>query len=957
VNRTPSGRDRERDHLLTQLTRVRSGQGSVVLIEGEGGSGKSTLARTLLDEAHAGGLPVVHGASWELSGAVPYESLVAAVSRYLRSLPIDDVRRLTSGLPTLGALIEWLDLHPPVTAPEAFKVRAQDAFATLIARIGGEQPVVIALDDLHWADQASLEVLQYLCLDLPDSPLLLLFTVRPDDADRRPEVRQFLATLRRTPWTSTIRLGRLDRSAIDAVVTDRLGGNVTPRVCETIATRSGGTPLLIHELLDDLVESGAIVQRAGVWELRDAEVPLTRSAADLIRSRLDRVEAHDRAVLEALAVINGPTNPDVVSSLLGVPVDAVEGSLERLRAIRLAIETDRDQAPRSVASWTVEHPIVAEVVEAELVDAARRRLHRRVLEVDVLAPLGRRARHALLAGDSTDRIGTITLLADAGTEALVRATPSAAIEPLRGAFSMLEESDDPTLRHRVRRDLGIAHLRQLEVGPALVHLRGAWDQAQRDGDAAACVDLLLPLDNAEFRAGNGGVSGRELEGLRAVIAARQEWDLLVELSWVHVSHAGRGQSPAELENARVALAMIPSSSTPPRLEALHELLAVYSDVGTLRDPVGERVERFLAAADRWSEHHEVAHRNLLLAFDAATLSGDPALTARCQERHRRMEQETGEPPTWRLPMFEGFRSLAEGRIEERPADLRLYGAAPRSAGLDVLMQAMALRYTSGPTAAMEFLRATDESSEDVSAAAIADRTARLYRAYGAMLLAIGTPTEPEAAAAALVEVGGDNVLAPVAGFVFGGAAALAQGLAGDADAQAAAVDQLELAGSGRWLPSAWACLLRSRHAEETADRVGELVRAAEILDGLGRRLEAAERVIDAAEIDVERCGEERLTSALDTAQDVGASWLVARALAVRPLSSASPGAAGPAGPLTSREMEVAELVSEGLTNREIAGRLYISIRTVTSHLDHIYTKLGLSSRVALVDWYRSRAGR
>jgi predicted ATPase len=351
VNRATVGRDRERDHLLTRLARTRHGEGSVVLVEGEGGTGKSTLVAALLAAARRDGTHVLHGRSWELSSSVPYESLVAAISRHLRSREAADVARLTSGLPSLGALVEWLDLQPPTTAPEAFKVRAQDAFATLVARIGADQPVVLALDDLHWADQASLEVLQYLCLDLPDAPLLLVATTRPDEAEHRPELQRLLSTLRRAPWTSTLRLGRLDRPAIDEIVVSHLGGNVTPRVYETIATRSGGTPLLILELLDDLVERGAIVRHGEVWQMRGDEVPLARSARDLIRSRLDRVEADDRAVLEALAIVNGPTDPRVVASLLGRGEDAIEASLDRLRAVRLAIEIEPDRPHASDPRW------------------------------------------------------------------------------------------------------------------------------------------------------------------------------------------------------------------------------------------------------------------------------------------------------------------------------------------------------------------------------------------------------------------------------------------------------------------------------------------------------------------------------------------------------------------------------------------------------------------------------
>ena len=137
------------------------------------------------------------------------------------------------------------------------------------------------------------------------------------------------------------------------------------------------------------------------------------------------------------------------------------------------------------------------------------------------------------------------------------------------------------------------------------------------------------------------------------------------------------------------------------------------------------------------------------------------------------------------PMVEGFRSLAEGRIDERPADLRLYGAASRSAGLDVLMQATGAavhhRADGGhgaPRCHRRFRRRSSAAARPIAPPVSIERTERL-------LLAIGTPSETEPRAAAIAEVGGDNVLAPVAGFVFGGAAALARGLAGDAATRAA----------------------------------------------------------------------------------------------------------------------------------------------------------------------------
>ena len=574
MTRTPSGRDRERDHLLTRLA-----QGACRSGFGRAGRGRGWHRQEHARRGHCSTrrTPAVStcctARSWELSASVPYESLVAAVSRYLRSRPIDDVRRLTNGLPTLGALIEWLDLQPPATAPEAFKVRAQDAFATLIARIGAEQPVVFALDDLHWADQASLEVLQYLCLDLPDSPLLLVFTVRPDEADRRPEVRQFLATLRRSPWTSTIRLGRLDRPAIDAVVTDRLGGNVTPRVYETIATTVGR-----HAAADPRTARRPRRERCDRATPRDLGVARRRRAADEIGGRSHPVAPRPRRSRTIVPCSRrspsstGRPTPRSWRRCSVSPVDAVEGSLERLRAIRLAIETDRDQTPR---------------VRGELDGRApdRRRGGR-----------GRTRRRRAPSAASTSAGGGCARPRSAGApdtpsspeirptgSPRSRCSSTRARKPSRGRRRP-RRSSHSAARSRcctrattrlcataIERDLGIAYLRQLEVGPALVHLRRAWDQARarrrRSQPASSCCCHSTTPSSEPATAGSA-VS--DLESVRAAIAARsRQWDLLVELGWVHVSHAGRGQSLAELENARAALAMIPSSSTarPPRSAA------------------------------------------------------------------------------------------------------------------------------------------------------------------------------------------------------------------------------------------------------------------------------------------------------------------------------------------------------------------------------------------------------
>ncbi len=128
-----------------------------------------------------------------------------------------------------------------------------------------------------------------------------------------------------------------------------------------------------------------------------------------------------------------------------------------------------------------------------------------------------------------------------------------------------------------------------------------------------------------------GSSAAALDRLRVAIAAQQAWDLLVDLGWVHLSHAGREQSLVELDNAEAALALIPrGGDAATARRACASCSAMYRGLGSVSEPAGERVEHSSPLPTGGPRIRTCPMRNLLLAFDAAALSGDPALIARCQ---------------------------------------------------------------------------------------------------------------------------------------------------------------------------------------------------------------------------------------------------------------------------------------------------------------------------------------
>lgn len=937
------GRDEELGSIDARFDALVNGRGGVVVVEGEPGAGKSAFVDVVSRRARDRGFEVLGARAWPLSSAVPYEAVVAALSRWLRGLDPNRRAALTDGLAVLGSLVAGVE--PDTSALQrtasAFRVRVHDAIATLLARAASEAPVLLVVDDLHWADQASLEVLGYLAGEVDEAGLLLVLTSRPVDSIDRPEVAQFRRALSRGPTRQVLRLGRLTHADIARVLAGRLGAPVTERLVALVDRRSAGMALAVVELTDALVERGAVAFELGRWHLVHTDIGRPTSAHELIEDRLSPLEPDERAVLEVLGVADGPTSLGVVQEVVGPGIE-VRRAADALLVRKLA-------GPFSETGeiWSLRHPLIAQVVDAGLSPGDRRRLHGALLSAQPEAPIGRRAHHAMAAAELLPRDDLLSLLMDAGTEALGRGAPAAAIEPLRCAQRLMDERDAPALHHRVDRDLGTAHARQLEVGPALLALRRAWARAQDRSDVEAMVELLRPLDEVEFRAGHVGVDPEMLTRLRGLIAGQGRWDLLVELGWIHLHHAGRASSVIELHRAAEAIALVPTAFMPPKGAVLAELVADYPLMyGPATRPCGAWVDHLLALADRAAPWWDVRHRALLCALDHAAQSGDPDLMDQVLSRLRTLERDTGQPPSWRGPVVQALRSVAEGDLLVSLADLRMFGEVARSRVLEALAASMARRVIDGPECARVAFDDVVARTEGLQS----DRPAVLYAAFGRLLVSLGGDDEQVSAVAAAAVVGGAPLLASGPGVVLGSGPAIARALADSEDVEALA--ELDRAGAGQWLPSAWASLVRARSATGEA-AAGHLLEAARIARALGRDLEAAERVIDAAERWPSAVTDDELASAEALCRRAGARWLATRAAqqaSTRPrLTVVVP---EEAIALTRRELEVVAHVAAGLTNREIAAALYVSIRTVTSHLDHVYTKLALASRPALIDWYR-----
>lgn len=505
-------RDAESGAIRAAVKAAATGEAGVILLAGEPGIGKTRLAQEAAAYAEEGGFLVATGRCFEEQRETPFSPFFEVFATlYLEAPPAlrDDLRERWPALVTLLPDQFPSAEAPPWTSPDAAQLLHRSATA-LVRELAQQRPVTILLDDLHWADGATVELLTYLARNTAADRILLLGTYRDAEVGAGHPVRKLAHTLHRERLVQPIAVERFDRDTTARLVTERLDGSlVSDELGDLVHRHSDGNPFFTVEIVSALVERGDLELVAGQWvcpELAQVEAPV--SVSEAIGERFSRLSASARGVLEAASVLGTVFDLDDVS-IVDEDEDVLEAALdEGVSSGLLTVEEDR---------YAFDHSLTQQALYTGLSPVRRRRLHRAIGErLDRRpAPVRRRraaeiARH-LEAGGLPEQ--AIPLLLLAGDLAAGVYSQGEALRLYQHAFDLAEEVGGNTGTALER--LGQVTLRTGRYDEAVDHLVRAAEEHRRTGDVGGRLQVEGMIAEAQHRRGEGEAAAGRLDEVLA----------------------------------------------------------------------------------------------------------------------------------------------------------------------------------------------------------------------------------------------------------------------------------------------------------------------------------------------------------------------------------------------------------------------------------------------------------
>src|SRR2546423_13110287 len=370
------GRQQGLTVIMNHYEAAKGGRARVVLVTGDPGMGKTRLLDEVALCTAQDGAGVLRGEASEAEGMPPFLPFVEALGRYIRMTQEDQLCRQVAAAPEVLAsllpeLVGCLRERPVplLFPPEQARLRLYEALGAFLAGIGAPHALVLTLDDLHWADTASLDLLCHLARFRSNAHLLMLGAYRESEIDGNPALARTLSELSRQRVLTTLVVGPLSVAEVGTLAERRLGASLSPAVNGLLHAHSEGNPFFAEELLESWIESGALVQEHQQWvAVAPLEQALPLSIVGALHQRFTRLAPAVIDHLRVAAIIGRSFELALLAQVEGQEIEAVEECLvEAVRARLVRVE----QAGRFLFS----HDKIRECLYAEVSTSRGRRLH------------------------------------------------------------------------------------------------------------------------------------------------------------------------------------------------------------------------------------------------------------------------------------------------------------------------------------------------------------------------------------------------------------------------------------------------------------------------------------------------------------------------------------------------------------------------------------------------------
>jgi len=487
AERTPFvARDSEAGELQRLLDRMLGGHGGLVLVGGEPGVGKTRLARELLREAQQRSAVCTTGHCYEMEGAAPFAPFIEATEQAVRAIP----QAVRAAMGELAAEISVVvpslrrtygDIPPsPSMPPDQQRRLVFGAYLEYLRQLTHKAPCVVLLDDLHWADEPSLQLLAHMAPEIASLRLLIVGTYRDVDLDVTRPFARTLETLLRQRLATRISLRRLNESGVHQMLSAIHGSPPPSALAKIVFRETEGNPFFVEEVYQHLAEEGKLFDEAGRWKdsLRVGAIDVPEGVRLVIGRRIERLGATARKVLTAAALIGRTFALDLLSAVVDASEDDVlDGVEEAERAQLVAAQTDaRD------VRYEFVHELIRTTLVNQLSMPRRQRMHLKIADalerlrsasLDTHASV--LAHHLYQAGAAADAQRTAKFLTIAGRRALAAGAFEDALDVCDQVLSLDLPEQDPLVAEATERR-----------GNALGAL-------QRPDDAIAALEQALAL--------------------------------------------------------------------------------------------------------------------------------------------------------------------------------------------------------------------------------------------------------------------------------------------------------------------------------------------------------------------------------------------------------------------------------------------------------------------------------